>query len=104
MRIRCLALSGTACSPSVASPAGIVSGSQKPGHQARSSISLKHVYEIAKVRATTARRHRSRAGPHASFSSRQVKQTDPGSEFISLQSICSSIIGTARAMGVTVVR
>jgi ribosomal protein L11 len=34
----------------------------------------------------------------------QVKQTDPGSEFISLQSICTSIIGTARSMGVTVVR
>ena len=28
---------------------GLVSGSQKPGHQIRSTISLKHVYEIAKV-------------------------------------------------------
>jgi hypothetical protein len=28
---------------------GIASGSQKPGHQVRSTISLKHVYEIAKV-------------------------------------------------------
>lgn len=30
---------------------GIVTGSQKPGHTTRSSISLKHVYEIAKARA-----------------------------------------------------
>lgn len=29
--------------------AGISSGSQKPGTQIRSSLSLKHVYEIAKV-------------------------------------------------------
>ena len=37
-------------------------------------------------------------------SSVQVKQTDPGSEFISLESICNSIIGTARSMGVTIAR
>jgi ribosomal protein L11 len=30
--------------------AGISSGSQKPGHQIRSTMSLKHVYEIAKAR------------------------------------------------------
>jgi hypothetical protein len=30
--------------------AGILSGSQKPGHTPKSSISLKHVYEIAKAR------------------------------------------------------
>ena len=30
--------------------AGILSGSQKPGHTPRGSISLKHVYEIAKAR------------------------------------------------------
>jgi large subunit ribosomal protein L11 len=34
----------------------------------------------------------------------QVKQSDPGSEFIPLESICSSIIGTAKSMGVTVVK
>jgi len=33
----------TRCSP------GISTGSQKPGHQKRGSISLKHVYEIAKA-------------------------------------------------------
>lgn len=79
-------------------PPGINVGSQKPGHQKRSAISLKHVYEIAKARAYSS---------HAlccAHASEQVKQTDSGSEFIPLQSICTSIIGTAKSMGVDVVR
>lgn len=39
-----------------------------------------------------------------SMSTSQVKQSDPGSEFIPLKSICTSVIGTARSMGVDVVR
>jgi large subunit ribosomal protein L11 len=80
-------------------PAGISSGSQKPGHQKRSTISLKHVYEIAKERRGCAACEQSGLIRPA-----QVKQTDSGSEYIPLQSICSSIIGTARSMGVGVVR
>ena len=69
-------------------------------------MSLKHVYEIAKVRAQTSLRwlmQRQLTGGTCKCGE-QVKQTDPGSEFISLQSICTSIIGTARSMGVAVVR
>ena len=82
--------------------AGILSGSQKPGHSPRGSISLKHVYEIAKARS---RARRGPCAPYADIVHRaQVKKTDPGGEFVPLQSICNSIIGTAKSMGVTVVK
>jgi len=61
--------------------AGIESGSSRPGHIVATSISLRHVYEIAKV-----------------------KQTDPGSHHMSLEAICKSIIGTANTMGIQVVK
>lgn len=59
--------------------AGIESGSSRPGHVEASTISLKHVYEIAKV-----------------------KQSDPFCAYMSLESISKSIIGTANSMGIQV--
>ena len=56
--------------------AGISSGSSKPGHARSGTISLKHLYEIAKV-----------------------KKSEKGNEFVPLQSICSSIIGSSKSMG-----
>ncbi|CAI0429500.1 unnamed protein product [Linum tenue] len=47
--------------------AGIESGSSRPGHRAASSVTLKHVYLIAKV-----------------------KQSDPYCQHMSLESICMS--------------
>ncbi|KAG5241556.1 hypothetical protein OIU85_008833 [Salix viminalis] len=61
--------------------AGIESGSGRPGHVEASTVTLKHVYEIAKV-----------------------KQSDPYCQYMSLESICKSIIGTANTMGIKVVK
>ena len=58
--------------------AGIDSGSQRPGHQSAATISAKHVYEIAKV-----------------------KQQDM--KDVPLESVCRTIVGTARSMGVKVI-
>lgn len=58
--------------------AGLESGSQKPGHDVAGTVSLKHIYEIALVKQADV--------PH-----------------IPLQSVCKSLIGTCRAMGVAVV-
>jgi len=56
-------------------------GSAKPGHASVGSISLKHVYEIAKVKAG-----------------------DPGMGHVGMRSLCLSVVGTARSMGVEVRR
>lgn len=61
--------------------AGIELGSGRPGHVVASSVTLKHIYEIAKV-----------------------KQSDPYCQYMSLESICKSIIGTANTMGIQVVK
>ncbi|XP_047318098.1 54S ribosomal protein L19, mitochondrial-like [Impatiens glandulifera] len=61
--------------------AGVESGSSRPGHVVASTVTLKHVYEIAKV-----------------------KQSDPFCQFMPLESICKSIIGTANTMGIKVVK
>ncbi|KAK1378868.1 54S ribosomal protein L19, mitochondrial [Heracleum sosnowskyi] len=60
--------------------AGVDFGSSRPGHVVASTITIKHVYEIAKV-----------------------KQSD-GSfcEYMPLESICKSIMGTAKSMGIQV--
>lgn len=58
--------------------AGMDSGSQKPGHQHVATISLKHLYEIA-----------------------AVKQQD--SPLVPVESVCKSLMGTCRSMGVRVV-
>ncbi|KAH9294441.1 hypothetical protein KI387_040354, partial [Taxus chinensis] len=57
--------------------AGIQFGSGKPGHENIATLSVKHIYEIAKI-----------------------KQTDPNCDKMPLESICKSIISTARTMGI----
>jgi large subunit ribosomal protein L11 len=59
--------------------AGIEKGPAKPGHEILGTISLKHVYEIAKIKAT-----------------------DEHMKHLPLRSIASTIIGTARTCGVQV--
>lgn len=58
--------------------AGIESGAKRPGHEHAGSVSVKHIYEIAKI-----------------------KQEDM--QEISLQSLCKSIAGSCRSMGIKVV-
>eukprot|EP00250_Pteridium_aquilinum_P034547 c7738_g1_i1 orf=128-577(+) len=60
--------------------AGLQLASRKPGHQLVGQVTMKHVYEIAKI-----------------------KQTDPLSQYLSLEAICKSVMGTARSMGIEVV-
>nr|GEW31126.1 54S ribosomal protein L19, mitochondrial [Tanacetum cinerariifolium] len=59
--------------------AGIESGSGRAGHVVASTLNLKHIYEIAKV-----------------------KQADPYCQYMSLEAISKSIIGTANSMGIKV--
>ncbi|KAI9258055.1 50S ribosomal protein L11 [Phascolomyces articulosus] len=60
--------------------AGIDKGAQKPGSEIVGKLSLKHVYEIAKI-----------------------KQTDANLKHLSLESICGSIIGVAKSVGIQIV-
>ncbi|RLN86940.1 hypothetical protein BBJ28_00009802 [Nothophytophthora sp. Chile5] len=60
--------------------AGITSGSATPGQAVAGSVSLRQIYEIAKV-----------------------KQQDEKVDYIDLQSICKSLIGSAKSMGLNVV-
>ncbi|KAE9590683.1 hypothetical protein Lal_00023189 [Lupinus albus] len=75
----------TVKTPSVAwylkKAAGVDSGSGRAGHVTASTLSVRHVYEIAKV-----------------------KQTDPYLQNMNLESICKNIIGTANSMGIQVVK
>ncbi|KAF0929841.1 hypothetical protein E2562_025968 [Oryza meyeriana var. granulata] len=72
-------------SPSVAwflkKAAGIETASSRPGHTVVSSLTLRHVYEIAKL-----------------------KQSDPYCKHMSLGALCKSIIGTANSMGIEIVK
>ena len=61
--------------------AGVSSGGGRPGHGITAAISLKHVYHIAKL-----------------------KQQDEGSHHIPLMSMCKSVIGAAKSMGIEVTR
>jgi len=60
--------------------AGLGSCSQRPGFDTVGVISLKHIYEIAKL-----------------------KKEDDANSHLSLQAICKSIIATCKSMGVRVV-
>ncbi|KAI8097804.1 50S ribosomal protein L11 [Gilbertella persicaria] len=60
--------------------AGITKGAQTPGTEVVGSVTLKHVYEIAKI-----------------------KQQDANLKHLSLESISSSIIGVAKSVGIQVV-
>ncbi|KAL6274235.1 hypothetical protein ACE6H2_024927 [Prunus campanulata] len=60
---------------------GVDSGSSRPKHVVASELSVRHLYEIAKV-----------------------KQSDPYCQYMPLESICKSIIGTANSMGIKIVK
>ncbi|KAJ4472300.1 mitochondrial 54S ribosomal protein YmL19 [Lentinula aciculospora] len=60
--------------------AGIEKGPAKPGHEILATISLKHVYEIAKIKAT-----------------------DDNMSHLSLENIARMVVGTARTVGIQVV-
>ncbi|KZV69149.1 ribosomal protein L11 [Peniophora sp. CONT] len=60
--------------------AGIEKGTGKPGHETVGTVSLKHVYEIAKIKAT-----------------------DAHLKHLRLEAIASTIVGTARTLGIQVV-
>ncbi|KZS97502.1 ribosomal protein L11 [Sistotremastrum niveocremeum HHB9708] len=60
--------------------AGIDKGTGRPGHDWAGSVSLKHVYEIAKIKAT-----------------------DEHLKHLRLEAIASTIVGTARTLGLRVV-
>ncbi|TEB35496.1 mitochondrial 54S ribosomal protein YmL19 [Coprinellus micaceus] len=59
---------------------GIEKGSAKPGHETLATISLKHVYEIAKIKAS-----------------------DDQMKHLPLESVARMIVGSARSLGVQVV-
>ena len=60
--------------------AGITKGAQTPGTEVVGKLSLKHVYEIAKI-----------------------KQGDANLKHLPLQSICGSVIGVAKSVGIQIV-
>ncbi|KAI9342070.1 ribosomal protein L11, RNA binding domain-containing protein [Zopfochytrium polystomum] len=60
--------------------AGIEKGTSRPSHVEVGQVSVKHVYEIAKI-----------------------KMTDPGSEDTTLEKMCSRVLAQAKGMGIKVV-
>ena len=58
--------------------AGLEGGAKRPGHESAGTVTSKHIYEIAKI-----------------------KQEDM--QELPLQSICKSIAGSCRSMGIRVV-
>ncbi|XP_068683076.1 large ribosomal subunit protein uL11m-like [Montipora foliosa] len=60
--------------------AGIEKGAQKPGREVAGTVTLKQVYEIAKI-----------------------KKQDATCRNVPLRSVCRSVIGSARSMGIKVV-
>jgi large subunit ribosomal protein L11 len=61
--------------------AGVEKGAASPGSESVGAVSLKHVYEIAKI-----------------------KQTDLHLKHVPLESLCRSIVGTAASCGIQVKR
>lgn len=61
--------------------AGVVKGAQQPGKGKVGILSLKHIYEIA-----------------------VIKHQDPNLAQMSLESMCRSLIGSAKSMGIEVVK
>jgi large subunit ribosomal protein L11 len=60
--------------------AGIEKGTGKPGHEVTGTISLKHVYEIAKIKAQ-----------------------DEHLKHLRLEAIANSVVGSAKTLGIQVV-
>ena len=61
--------------------AGITKGASKPGHEVAGRVTLKHIYEIA-----------------------EIKSKDPAFAGIELESVCRTIAGSARSLGIEVIR
>jgi large subunit ribosomal protein L11 len=61
--------------------AGIEKGAGEPGREVAGTVSLKHIYEIARV-----------------------KQTDSRLNELSLGSVCAMVAGAAKSMGILVVK
>eukprot|EP00042_Codosiga_hollandica_P020953 m.70367 g.70367 ORF g.70367 m.70367 type:complete len:149 (-) comp50131_c0_seq1:1037-1483(-) len=61
--------------------AGLHKAADRPGHEVAGTVTLKHIYEIA-----------------------LVKQKDPGFRNSTLRGVCMALIGSARSMGISVVR
>jgi large subunit ribosomal protein L11 len=59
--------------------AGLQSGGGNAGHKVAGTVTPKHIYEIAKI-----------------------KQSDPDCQYMSLEAISKSIMGTAQSMGIQV--
>lgn len=59
---------------------GKMKGAQKPGREVIGTVSLKHVFEIAKI-----------------------KQSEPRLSGTTLQGLCKSVIAQAKSMGIKVV-
>ena len=59
---------------------GLEKGTGRPGHEVTGTISLKHVYEIARIKAT-----------------------DDHLKHLSLESIASTVVGSAKTLGIQVV-
>ncbi|KAI9067561.1 mitochondrial ribosomal protein L11 [Trametes coccinea BRFM310] len=60
--------------------AGIEKGTGRPGHEVVGTVSLKHIYEIAKIKAT-----------------------DQHLKHLRLEAIASTVVGTAKTLGIQVV-
>lgn len=60
--------------------AGVEKGSARCGHDLVGQVTLKHVYEIAKLKAT-----------------------DPQLQGVSLENVCRMVVGTAKSCGIAVV-
>lgn len=61
--------------------AGMHKGAYQPGKQVLGKITLKHVYEIAKI-----------------------KKQDENMELVTMETLCKQIVGSARSIGIQVVR
>ena len=61
--------------------AGITKGAARPGHQVAGRITLKHIYEIA-----------------------TVKSKDPAFAGMPLESVCKTLVGSARSLGIQVTK
>ncbi|GJJ07372.1 hypothetical protein Clacol_001574 [Clathrus columnatus] len=59
---------------------GIEKGAARPGHEVTGTITLKHIYEISKI-----------------------KQTDEHLNHLPLESIARMVLGTARSLGIQVI-
>ena len=80
--------------------AGIEKGADKPGYETVGKLSVKHIYEIAKVRPSDS--------PPASvlythLHQPQVKhEVDPGLKHVSLHSVCTQLVASCKSIGIQV--